>query len=570
MRVQWLGMGVVGIASLTLNGCGKTRYTELSEKPALHATAAIPTTAQSLVTLNALFPYDMIATALTDALPASTPLEGRQNVCMNVTEQVQQHVQRQIGGDIGKLFGEVAKFVTDVVTVGQVRNACLDVDYRATIVRSGPVTVTPMATGLRLAVPVSVEGSAGFAGDLAQFFKLDKKNFRGAIVASADIEMAINEDWCPVIKVEPNFTWVNNAELEVIGKFWINIDSEAGPKIKDAMRDAAGRMPDLISCQRVKQLVAPMWRAYQIAFPPIMGQKGLVTITPQRVGFSGFSYTPAGAQLALMLTADTQLTLDTDEVGTTSAVAMPEASAQLLEQRTVPAVASNGRVGKVESAASKPAMAVQKTALELPKLETIPVQQNSLNLAVPIHISYNSLNQLIATKAVGRTFSGSAAGTSASIKILKTEVYPSGDRLIVGVQFESKVTQPKSIAPQGWVYLIAKPTFDVATQTLRLREVEFSRAIDNDVWNALSFLFQSQIRAAITAGAAFDLRPGIVTTRAALHRQLREVVAKDGINIGLNDEFVGLTGLAMVQDGIQVVIGLRGSANIIVLNRPVT
>ena len=510
----------------------------------------------------------MISKALTEALPANTPLGGRQHFCMDVTEEVKKSVKRTIGGDIGEFLGSVAKIITDIVTVTQVRNACLDLDYQANVTRSGAVTVTPLPTGLRLTVPVSVDGSAGFAGDLASFLKLDKKNFRGAIVASADIEMDINEDWCPVIKAVPDFIWADKAQLEVAHNFWIDLDSEAGPKIKAAMQDAASKIPGLISCQRVKDLVAPVWHTYEIPMPTIMGQTGLVTITPQRVGFSGLSYTPAGARLALMLTAETQVKLDAAGANAAPAPVSANKPLDITKREQVPIQRIALNVPKADPADAPPVIMLNSKPLELPKLEKIPAQQNSLNLAVPVIVSYQSLDQLVASKAVGQAFEGSAAGTTASVKILKTVVYPSGDRLVVGVQFESKISKPKSLAPQGWVYLVAKPQFDVATQTLTLNNVDFSRAIDNDVWNALSFLFRSKIRSAITEAAKLDLRPSITTARAGLRKQLLEGAAKEGINLTLDDQFVGLTGLALTKDGIQVVVGFKGASNIIVLNKP--
>ncbi len=51
---------------------------------------------------------------------------------------------------MGKLIGGVARIITKVVTVGQVENLCLDVDYRATIRRDGNVIVSPNGDAVRL------------------------------------------------------------------------------------------------------------------------------------------------------------------------------------------------------------------------------------------------------------------------------------------------------------------------------------------------------------------------------------------------------------------------------------
>lgn len=576
----YMSLASFSVVAFALVGCDQKRgYAELSEKPLEKASAAIPTKAPSLITLNAIFPYGMISKALTDALPTNTPISGGQQFCMDVTDTVQQSVNRIVPGDNGdvgnflkKAVGAVAKVVTDIVTVQRVRNLCTDLHYQANITRSGPVTVTPMPNGLRLTVPVSVDGSAGLGGDLAAWLKLDKKNFRGGILAIADIEMNIGEDWCPLIKATPDFNWTDKAQFEVAHNFWIDVDSQAGPKIKEAMQDAALKIPSLISCERVKDLVAPVWHTYEVPLPAIMGQAGLVSITPQRVGFSGLSYTPAGAQLALMLTAETEVKLDT--AGTIPPTPRPKQTpvtkspdSTKRPQLQIERVALRMPVAKPPG--EPPVIALNSKPLELPRLEKISAQQNALNLSIPVIASYSSIDRLVADHVVGKVFQGDAGGSVATAKILKTTVYPSGDRLVIGVQFESKVTKPKSLAPQGWVYVVAKPQFDVATQTLTLTNVVFSRAIDNDFWNALSFLFQSKIRAAITDAAKLDLRKDITAARAVLRKQLLDGAAKEGINLALDDQFLGVTGLALTQDGIQIVLSLKGTSNIIVLNKPV-
>jgi hypothetical protein len=507
------------------------KYGELAERPAEQAAPTVPVKEESFITLNALFPYKMLSQALTTALPAEIPLQGRERVCMNVERQVQKTVEERIGGDVGKFIGGVARIITKVVTVGQVENLCLDVDYQATIRRDGNVIVSQNGDSVRLSVPIRADGHAGFTGDLAGFLKLHKKNFRGALTATADVRLGVDENWCPTVSATPDFSWRDKAELEVAGKFWINIDSQAGPEIKKAMNDAAAKIPSIVTCDQIKQLVQPIWHEYVVALPSISGQPGQVVVNPERVGFSGLSYTTTGIQLALMLSAQTEV-----------------------------------RLGAPPAALAAPGGAAME--LPLPNLERIPVQQNTMKLAVPLTANFESLQSLAAAALVDKPFEGKTDAVSASVTVKEVKVYPSGELLVVGVRFESKISQPKTLAPKGWVYLLAKPHFDLQTQTLTLTEADFSRIIDNDVWNVLSFLFQDRIRKAVEDAARIDLRPKIAEARAVLRKELAAAAAKEGINIDLKNDFLGLSRVAVVDAGIQVVVGLEGEANIVVLNRP--
>ena len=541
MSLRNRAMLLASVLALTalVSGCGKKEYGELAERPPEQAPPPVASVAESFVTLNAFFPYDALGKALTDALPPEVPLKGRERVCMNVERQVQKTVEEKIGGDVGKLVGAVARIITKVVTVGQVENLCLDVDYSASIRRDGNVAISQVPAGVRFSVPIRIDGHAGFVGELANFLKLNKKNFRGSLTALADIALGIDENWCPTVKATPDFVWRDKAELEVAGKFWINVDNQAGPEIKRAMNDAVAKIPGLLTCDRVKELVQPIWHQYNVALPSIGGQPGRVLVTPQRVGFSGLSYTPTGAQIAMMLTAQTEVL-----VGDLANMPVPQ----------MPSASS-----------SSPK---QTGTLPLPKLETISAQQNTLNLLVPITASFSSLEKLLADALVSKTFEGKTDAVSASVTVREVKVYPSGERLVVGVRFESKISKPKSLAPQGWVFLLAKPAFDSATQTLSLADVDFTRIIDNDLWNVLSFLFQDQVRKIVQDAARVDLRPSINDARTTLRAELATAAAREGINVDLKDDFVGLSKVAVTSGGLQVAVGLQGTANIVVLNRP--
>lgn len=522
-----------------LTSCGKRSYSDLAEKPERKAVPQPGVKEESLITLNALFPYETLSRALTTALPASIPIEGRQHVCLNVEVQVQKTIEEKIGGDVGKVIGGVARFITKVITVGQAQNLCTDIDYHATINREGDVAVSQNGDMLRLSLPVRADGGAGFAGDLAKFLSLSNKSFRGSLTAIVDIRMDINENWCPTVQAAPDFVWRDKAQLEVAGKFWINIDSQAGDAIKKAMSDAAQKIPSMVTCDQVKQLVQPLWHQYAVPLPAFAGQTGNVTLTPQRVGFSGLSFTPAGIQLALMLITQTH-------VGVQPLTQQALASAPL--QVAVPAPP-------------------QSAVLVLPKLERVPAEQNKLKLAVPIMVSFMSLQELARSAVVDKPFKEESGDNQASVTVKEVSVYPSGERLVLGIRFESKISKPRKLAPQGWIYLTAKPKFDPATQTLGLIEVEFSRIIDNDLWNMLSFLFQDRIRKEIEKAVHLDLRPQIDEARKVLGKELRTAAAKEGINLDLKDDFIGLKRVSVADAGVQVVVGFEGSANIVVLNR---
>ncbi len=88
-----LSAAAIGLLSLMV-ACGKTDYGELAERPAEQAAPALPVKQESFITLNALFPYETLSQALTTALPAAIPLQGRERVCMNVERKCKRRFRR--------------------------------------------------------------------------------------------------------------------------------------------------------------------------------------------------------------------------------------------------------------------------------------------------------------------------------------------------------------------------------------------------------------------------------------------------------------------------------------------
>jgi hypothetical protein len=114
----------------------------LSEKPPRSATSPEIPIASSSVAATATIAYSALTDALNKEVPATFNADGRQQVCADLNEAVRQTVQKKVGGDVGKIVGKAAKVVTQVITVNQVRHVCQDVDYKVTVTRTAPVTVS--------------------------------------------------------------------------------------------------------------------------------------------------------------------------------------------------------------------------------------------------------------------------------------------------------------------------------------------------------------------------------------------------------------------------------------------
>ena len=494
---------------------------ELTERPPRSSSSAPVSPTESTIQVSAVIPYTAIGEAVTKQMPATINDQGRQNVCVDLNETVQKTVEQAIGGDVGKLIGGVARIVTTVVTVNQVRHVCQDVDYRISIERTGPASATlaPSGSAVRVSVPISVSGEVGFSGDVAKALALDRKSFRGSILAFADVSANLGSNWCPTVQVNPDFVWLDKAQLEIAGKVWINIDGTAGPKLKDALGDAARKIPEAINCGQFKAAVSPLWHNY--SWPINNGKDVLayVNLIPKSVGFSGLSYQPDSIRTAIALGTITEVT--------TAAPTRPSADPGL------------------------------------PEIDRIPATSDRISLNIPLRAGYDELQAAVLNEMGNKDFSAQTPAGLAHVRISEVTIYPADKRIVVGLHFSAHAE--KRIANvSGWVFLAAEPSLDASAQTLKLKNVTFTRDLDNALWSVLSAVFKGPIQNALEQEGVLDLKQPIRALRVQVKNNLAAASSKQGVTVAIDDTFLGLKQINLTDKTIEVIVGLDGTADVAV------
>jgi hypothetical protein len=511
---------VLVLAAVVIGGWAwwSMRDQQFSERPAKLATAQQLGSLPSFLQIRAAISYAAIADALTKEVPATMSEGGRSRVCADLTEQVEKTVEERIGGDVGKLFGDLTKIVIRVVTVDQTRNVCQDVDYNYTVRRDGAVQVSRSATGLRLELPISADGRAGFSGDLARALAMDRKSFRGALTAIADITFGLDARWCPTLDAATGFRWRNKAELEVIQNVWLEIDGSVGPRIDQLMNEALAKMRASINCDEVRERVAAVWRTYSTPIQvPGGGPQAHLNIVPSGAAFSGVAYGDSGVTFALGFAGTT-------EVG------------------TAPATSSR---------------------LPLPNLERIPVTSDRINLILPIRAGWAELSAAATAALASQEFTTDTPAGRATVVVDRIEIYPSGQRIALALHIAASVPG-RLLDTRGWVYLTAEPTLDPATQTLRAQGLEMTRQLDNSAVSALSAVLRGPLQSFLESRAVRDLRPEIQRGREEMAGALARLTEQQRVVVSLVESFAGLQAIHVGDDFLTVVLKLEGTASVMV------
>jgi hypothetical protein len=502
---------------------GRTWYTvrdhDLSQKPPRSARQRPLERTPSSVAVSATVTYSALAEALDKALPPTFSADGRQKVCADLRKAVPQTVQRAVGGDIGRLLGQAARAVTEAVTTSQTKVVCQNAEYTVTVSRTTPLSVTRSGDRIRVSLGVSASGEAGFTGDLAKALALDKKNFRGGVQAFADITADLDASWCPHFQVTPGFTWTDRAQLEVVRGVWLNIDGQVGDKINEKMKEAVARLQSAVKCEAVQKAVASVWRPYSVPLslptdPPTTVHANL---TPNTIGFSGFRYEDTGLRLALGIEALTEVT------------------------------------GAPPPAAAMPA--------RLPPLQRIAVTSDKLGITLPVRVSYDQAVIALRNLLQRRPFEADTPQGHVTFTVDDVTLYPSDGKLALGLRFRM-ATGNRFLDTKGWVYLVGAVVADQTGQMVRVQDLQLTRQIDNDMLSTLSTILDGQLKALIEGNAVYDLRPRIADLRSRLDAQLSDIARQQNIVVAVNDSFVGLTGVQLREQDLEVGIGLQGTAKV--------
>ena len=498
---------------------------DVSEKPArVVVPQPLPPTTSD-IGASASVSYQALSSALTAALPGNFNANGRQQVCADLNEAVQQTVQKRIGGDAGKIFGGVVRFLTQVVTVNQLRHVCQDVDYIVTVDRTSPVTVAPEVNAVRVSTNVAISGQAGFSGDVAKALKLDRKNFRGGVEVFADLAFDVDERWCPKINGTANFRWTDKGQLEIVHNVWLGIEGQVGDKIKDRLNDAIAQLQSKLHCDTVTASVQKNWHPYSIPIdvPALGSSKIYLNFKPQTAGFSGVSYGKDDLRFALAVGALTELTTEIPQP--------PDHDATL------------------------------------PPLKRIPVSSDAIAITVPIRIGYSELSDAAKSFLKGRNFETDTPAGHVTVNVTDAQIYPSNGRLAAGLHFSAK-TSHQFLDSNGVVYLLTTPQLDVKNQVLKFSDVSYTSITDNPAWSAVAVVFQTLIKNEIEQKATIDLKPQIAALLIQMQNQLSAAAAKENIGLALKQDYVGLQVIQLDDNNLTVVATFDGAADLIVNKIP--
>jgi hypothetical protein len=366
-------------------------------------------------------------------------------------------------------------------------NVCMNVDYNVNV-RRGDVTIVPgvQPGSLRVAVPIHFDGAAGFSGDLARLLALHRKSFNGAVQAWVDLQADVGGDWCPKLTGRAAYSWITPARVEIVQGVWLPVANLLDGELSSRLDSLTNALQGAVGCQTVRDEAAKAWSVRSVPLPVFNGVQAHLNIEPVSVGFSGLQVLADRLELAFQAQAK---------------VAVSDAP-------------------------------VEQRPMSLPPLQRIENEPGRIQVALPLQLAYEPLTRALNGTLKDKIFASDTPAGRVKVKLRGLHVYPSGEDLVVGMSFEADVPG-RWLDVSGEVFLYGRPTLDAAGQVVSIKDLRFSRIVDNDLWSLLSMVFESDVRKAIASQARFDLAPSFNSAKEMLGQQLREMHRREGVSIDL-------------------------------------
>lgn len=396
---------------------------------------------------------------------------------------------------------------------------CLDFDYTINYGSNGAVSSQQVGDKVGVSIPAQFSGQGGFNGDLADLLDLDNKSFAGAFVVTASSSATLNEKFCPVLAPGPaTFRWTTPAYVELIGDSEIigpynwEVSPIVQPLLSAALNSELGKAANAIPCAPVQKELQKAWRHYAIPVT-IAGQPPLfVNINPTAIGTSPLIAGADGLRLLVMLKAEAEIS------------------------------------GKSGSTDAKPV---------LPTNQALTAQPGVFGLSLPIRLPYETLQSEITKAVKDKPFETKTEYGDVTIKIGHVELYPSGDRLTVGLSFAADVPH-RIFDTKGTIWLSARPAVDPTGKILSLSDVTVSRQLDNPIWAGVTVLFKDTISKQIEQSARYDLTKDMGNAMDSVQKAVADPSKTGGMRFKIENLSAALVGVVPEKSDLAVEIELDG------------
>lgn len=200
---------------------------------------------------------------------------------------------------------------------------------------------------------------------------------------------------------------------------------------------------------------------------------------------------------------------------------------------------------------TKPA---ETAKIALPALKSAPGTNNDFNISILANISYSDATEMVKKQLVGQVFEFN--NDKKKVTINDISLYPSTGKLI------SKVTVTGSLT--GIIYLSCIPYYDAATQSIKVKNVEYDIDTKNKLARSASWILQGTIEKQILKHGVFPLQNQLANARKMAQDNLTNKEISKGVHINGKLQSLEPEQIILTEEAISAVIDAKGQIDLLV------
>ena len=398
---------------------------------------------------------------------------------------------------------------------------CATLEWQYSVERDGDVKIEPQGEQLQLKLPVSFTGLVSVDGRGAKLLGLRNKDIDGKLMLIADLNVDIRRNWCPVIDGTVSYEWLSDPRITLIGNLRVNLRKSVDRAIQRKLKSLKRKLTDVVDCHSFRQSLQEQWRIHTL---PVDMKEA------QEARRSQLVITPLSASVS-------EVDIQRDHVGLSFDLG---ATVQLLQ--TDIASSSNQ---------------TDSGLLPLPNLQPQTMTPGTVDFSLLMHIPYSQLEDKIAEKIVGKTYT---TGKSSVLTVTSINLYPAEHLLIIDLGFEASVLG-SMIRPRGNVYISSRPVADPINSQLNFEDLKLTRTIDSRLLSAITTILRQQLLTALKKVSVLDLGPSLAKLESSIEKSLSNPAKTGGVLIDADSLTVRLLTLNPQEKGIAAMVHLSTQLN---------
>jgi hypothetical protein len=370
----------------------------------------------------------------------------------------------------------------------------------------GEARVRGRARALRGTLGKILRGATGGASDIPF-------NVRAEVLASLTVGLApgMGPDW----HLEPNartYVEVHRAEVPIAGIATVDVRPQVRRGLQKKIAPLLQNMVQRVRADdRIRRLAAREWaRLHKVE--SVAGERDMwLTVRPSRVAATTVRTTATAVELGVAIEMETRVSIG-------------------------------------EEPPDNPLR-------PLPPLHSTELRSGQLRLRIPATAPWTELNAVLSDRLGERMI---RAEDGATLRLVRAEVAPSGERLLLTVHFDADGGQ--GYQTTGRLHLTASPRLDPQNQRLYLDELELAVEAKDAMAAAVNWLAGPLVLAHLRRHASLDLSPYVEWARDRAERAIERVVADvpEGIRLSATLKGFSIGDIRISEDDLRLTLEAEG------------